>query len=80
MNYIRAFFLIVLLLLIKGTASGQVHFDNIPKGDAGMKTGPEIGSKIPEFLLPDQNGKNHDFNSISGPKGALILFYRSADW
>src|SRR5262245_38661640 len=43
-------------------------------------TGPEVGQKIPAFRAPDQNGKMQDFNSIRGPKGAMIVFFRSADW
>ena len=43
-------------------------------------TGPEIGRKIPFFRAPDQHGKMQDFDSIRGPKGAMIVFFRSADW
>jgi len=43
-------------------------------------TGPAIGEKIPPFRVQDQFGKMQDFNSIRGPKGAVILFNRSADW
>ncbi|MBV9085201.1 MAG: redoxin domain-containing protein, partial [Acidobacteriaceae bacterium] len=43
-------------------------------------TGPEIGSPVPEFALPDQRGKTQTLKSILGPKGALLLFFRSADW
>jgi len=43
-------------------------------------TGPEIGQKIPLFRASDQHGKLQDFNSIRGPKGAMIVFFRSADW
>jgi len=80
MNYNRAVFCIFIVLLIGEFSLGQEHFDKIPKGDEGMKTGTDVGSKIPEFLLPDQSGKMRDFSFVAGPKGALILFYRSADW
>jgi len=45
-----------------------------------VKTGPPVGDKIPPFKAIDQNGETRDFESIRGPKGALILFFRSADW
>ena len=45
-----------------------------------IKTGPAIGDPIPLFQAMDQHGKTQDFQSIRGPKGALILFFRSADW
>ena len=45
-----------------------------------FSTGPEVGQKIPSFGALDQHGKLQDFNSIRGPKGAMIVFFRSADW
>jgi len=42
--------------------------------------GPAVGTHMPAFELKDQNGKTHTLASLLGPKGAMILFYRSADW
>jgi AhpC/TSA family len=42
--------------------------------------GPPVGSKMPAFELKDQDGKTHTLASLLGPKGAVILFFRSADW
>ncbi len=42
--------------------------------------GPAIGSRMPDFTLRDQNGSPHTLKSLLGPKGAVILFFRSADW
>jgi peroxiredoxin len=42
--------------------------------------GPATGSKMPGFELRDQDGKARSLQSLLGPKGALILFFRSADW
>ncbi len=47
---------------------------------AAIKTGPEPGEKIPEISAIDQNGKTQTLASISGPKGAMLVFFRSADW
>lgn len=47
---------------------------------APTSTGIAVGQKIPSFRAPDQNGRLQDFNSIRGPKGAVIFFNRSADW
>ncbi len=44
------------------------------------KLGPQVGERVPDFSLPDQNGQLHTLNSIMGPNGALLLFHRSADW
>lgn len=35
---------------------------------------------MPEFELKDQGDKPQTLASILGPKGAILLFYRSADW
>ncbi len=42
--------------------------------------GPAVGSRMPAFELPDQDGTQRSLANVMGPKGALILFYRSADW
>lgn len=45
-----------------------------------IKTGPEVGSVVPAFEAADQNGKLQNLKRILGPKGAMLVFYRSADW
>ncbi len=42
--------------------------------------GPEPGSAIPSFSLPDQNGARQTLASLKGPKGTMLVFFRSADW
>ena len=44
------------------------------------KLGPQVGQPVPDFNLPDQTGKVRNLQSIMGPRGAMIVFYRSADW
>ena len=44
------------------------------------KLGPQVGTRVPDFSLPDQNGKTWTRQSIMGPKGAMLVFLRSADW
>ena len=46
----------------------------------GFSQGLEPGNRIPEFRLLDQNGTPQSFESIRGPRGAMLVFYRSADW
>jgi peroxiredoxin len=45
-----------------------------------IQTGPGVGKKIPSFEAQDQNGKTRTLASIAGPKGAMLVFFRSADW
>lgn len=61
-------------------ALAQNGFGEIPEGDENMTTGPEIGQPIPEFSALDQNGVRRTFDDIKGPNGALVFFFRSADW
>ena len=42
--------------------------------------GPQIGQLVPDFSLRDQSGKAWTRQSILGPKGAMLVFFRSADW
>jgi peroxiredoxin len=42
--------------------------------------GLAVGSRIPAFSAQDQNSASQTFDSIKGPKGAMLVFYRSADW
>jgi hypothetical protein len=44
------------------------------------KAGPQIGSSAPPFTGVDQFGKRHTLSSVYGPKGAMLVFFRSADW
>ena len=48
--------------------------------NADLKTGPAIGSKVPDFALEDQNGRRLTLHDLMGPKGMLLVFTRSADW
>jgi len=42
--------------------------------------GPKVGDALPEFSLHDQEGHIQSLKSLLGPKGAVIVFFRSADW
>jgi len=44
------------------------------------KLGPQVDERVPDFSLKDQNGKPWNLQSIMGPKGAMLVLYRSADW
>jgi len=46
----------------------------------GREYGPAVGGKMAGFELPDQDGRLHNLRDLLGPQGAIMLFYRSADW
>jgi hypothetical protein len=47
---------------------------------AGQVSGPPVGAKIPAFEGAGQDGRPQTFETIRGPKGAVLVFFRSADW
>jgi cytochrome oxidase Cu insertion factor (SCO1/SenC/PrrC family) len=42
--------------------------------------GPKVGDALPDFSLRDQGGHIQSLKSLLGPKGAVVVFFRSADW
>lgn len=42
--------------------------------------GPQVGTRVPSFSLTDQTGRLQTLQSVMGPKGAILVFFRSADW
>ena len=45
-----------------------------------IKTGPDAGQPVPAFSAQNQGGKTQTLQSVMGPKGAMLVFFRSADW
>jgi hypothetical protein len=46
----------------------------------GQSTGPEIGDRLPDVVLPDANGRSVDLHSDRDGRPAVVVFYRSAVW
>jgi hypothetical protein len=42
--------------------------------------GPTLGQRVPAFSGTDQFGRQHTLASTMGAKGAMLVFFRSADW
>ena len=42
--------------------------------------GPKVGERVADFSLPDQHGATRTLGSTFGPKGGVLVFFRSADW
>ncbi len=40
----------------------------------------KVGEHIPDFHAIDQLGKERRFDDLTGPKGLVIFFFKSADW
>ena len=53
---------------------------SLGQGVSTIKTGPQVGTRVPDFQAGDQNGHVQTLASVLGPKGSLLVFFRSADW
>ena len=71
----RLFGLLVLLIASAAGIVGQA-----PVAIDTSKVGPQVGAVVPAFTGVDQFGKSHTLASSYGPKGAMLVFFRSADW
>jgi cytochrome oxidase Cu insertion factor (SCO1/SenC/PrrC family) len=70
-----------LALLLGSALAKATHPTQAPRQKIDVsKLGPQVGERVPDFSLMDQNGKTWTLQSIMGPKGAMLVFFRSADW
>jgi hypothetical protein len=42
--------------------------------------GPQVGEPVPDLRLTDQHGRAQTIAGAAGPKGTMVVFFRSADW
>lgn len=45
-----------------------------------LSIGLAVGQKAPAFSARDQSGRVQTLDSLRGPNGTVLLFFRSADW
>lgn len=45
-----------------------------------LPLGLAVGQKAPDFAIPDQFGQVQTLETLRGPNGTVLLFFRSADW
>lgn len=69
----RVTLLIALLAGAAGAAQPPAAVDT-------AKIGPQVGATVPPVAGVDQTGTPRTLSSVSGPKGAMLVFFRSADW
>ena len=64
------------------TATGTLEGDTIHLTSLKLHTaiGLAVGQKAPAFSAPDQFGRQQTLDTLKGPKGTVLLFFRSADW
>ena len=64
----------ILLLALSVVALGRAQSTDIGR------IGPQPGSQVADFELPDQQGRPQSLASLAGAKGTMLVFFRSADW
>ena len=73
-------FVLAVALLAIGAGQAPPQSGNPAAKVDVERVGPQVGTGLPDFSLRDQHGDVHSMKSLLGPKGALIIFFRSADW
>lgn len=66
-------------VLSAGSVDGSQTAQQRQKVDVS-KLGPQVGQRVPDFNLIDQTGRMRNLQSVMGPRGAMLVFFRSADW
>ena len=70
----------IVLALLLATAAAHAQQPQQPRTVDVTTLGPKLGEIAPDFSAPDQHGTTRTLSTLLGPKGALLVFYRSADW
>jgi hypothetical protein len=60
--------------------SDELYAQHVNATNDHYTTGPEPGERIPDFVLPDQQGISRSLADLTGPNGLLLVFHRSANW
>jgi hypothetical protein len=65
------------IVTVRGTFDGEtIHLGSLEL----MSIGLAVGEKAPTFSAIDQNGHAQTLETLKGPNGMVLLFFRSADW
>ena len=67
-------------ILFVAVAVSVVAAQQQPAAVDTSKIGPQVGAMVPAFEGIDQFGNGRSLSSVYGPKGAMLVFFRSADW
>jgi hypothetical protein len=63
------------------TVHGTLDEDTIQVASTEpMAIGLAVGQKAPNFSARDEFGRVQTLESLKGPNGTVLLFFRSADW
>jgi hypothetical protein len=66
--------LVIGIVLLSAAALARAQMPELER------VGPRVGAAAPEFSGADQFGKAQTLQSVMGPQGVMLVFFRSADW
>ena len=66
--------------LMSLTVCGVPEQDAPPVVPDVQRLGPQVGVRVPDFTLTDQQGRPRTLASLFGRSGLMLVFFRSADW
>ncbi len=66
------------VVTVEGTL--QNHAIQVSSIKRMTEIGLGVGQKAPAFSARDQFGHEQNLATLKGPKGTVLLFFRSADW
>ncbi|HVB37033.1 MAG TPA: hypothetical protein VND92_00780 [Vicinamibacterales bacterium] len=72
--------LLLRTVVIGAAAAGLAAQAPAAKAPDVHTLGPQVGQTVPAFQLLDDRGRPHTLASAAGPKGTMLVFFRSADW
>jgi hypothetical protein len=67
---------LLLVAVLAGVAGAQQPAATVDTATIG----PQVGAAVPVFEGVDQSGTRRGLSSVYGSKGAMLVFFRSADW
>jgi hypothetical protein len=69
------------ILLLAFSALPAAHSQNpLPSEHEPPSPGLAVGRHAPPFSASDQFGRTQTLDTLRGPNGTVLLFFRSADW
>jgi cytochrome oxidase Cu insertion factor (SCO1/SenC/PrrC family) len=75
----RAILSVTALLAVVALSAQAVQTPQPPQVDIAL-LGPQVGDTALDFSLSDQTGRIQTLETVAGPKGTMLVFFRSADW
>jgi len=69
---------VLFFLGVVAIANAQENASSKPA--AALSVGLPVGQSAPAFTSTDQFGRQQSIETLKGPNGTVLLFFRSADW